>query len=264
MQPNVQRFLRSMQAAGVRHVPAARPAAAAPAAATPPAAVTRPGPRAGEPAAPTRAVERAAVSAGAGLFDRRASAAATKDPEAELAAIAKAVVACRACKLCEGRQNAVPGEGNAHARIVFVGEGPGADEDRTGRPFVGRAGQLLDDIIVKGMKMRREDVYIANVVKCRPPANRVPEPDEVTACADYLDRQLLAIQPAVICALGATAVRRLLDDERPMSQLRGRVHRWRGIPVVVTYHPAYLLRNPAAKSATWEDIQKVMELARAP
>ena len=142
-----------------------------------------------------------------------------------------------------------------------MGEGPGADEDRTGRPFVGRAGQLLDDIIVKGMKLRREDVYICNVVKCRPPGNRVPEPDEVAACAPFLDRQIAAIRPAVICALGATAVRRLLEDERPMGALRGRAYEFRGVPVIVTYHPAYLLRNPAAKVHTWQDIQKVMELA---
>jgi len=169
---------------------------------------------------------------------------------------------CQRCKLAGGRKTIVFGQGNPNAALMFVGEGPGADEDRTGRPFVGRAGQLLDDIIVKGMKLRREDVYIANVVKCRPPGNRVPEPDEAAACAGYLDRQIAAIRPAVICALGATAVRRLLENERSMSSLRGGTYEYRGIPVIVTYHPAYLLRNPAAKVHTWQDIQKVMELAR--
>jgi DNA polymerase len=184
------------------------------------------------------------------------------DPQAALAGVAREVEACRACKLCGTRQRAVPGEGASRARIVFVGEGPGADEDRTGRPFVGRAGQLLDDIIVKGMKLRREDVFICNVVKCRPPGNRVPEPDEVQACAGFLDRQLAAIRPAVICALGATAVRRLLADERPLGALRGRTWDFRGVPVIATYHPAYLLRNPPAKVQAWQDIRRVMELAR--
>jgi DNA polymerase len=184
-----------------------------------------------------------------------------RDAEAELAEVCAGVAACVACKLSKTRTRVVPGEGNPHARVVFVGEGTGADEDRTGRPFVGRAGQLLDDIITKGMRMSRADVYICNVVKCRPPGNRVPDPDEVTACADWLDRQLVAIAPRVICTLGATAARRLLDTNEPMGKLRQRSHAWRGTPVIVTYHPAYLLRNPAAKLPTWEDIQRVMELA---
>jgi len=260
MDPSVERFLRSMQAAGVRRIPAPRAAAPAPGAR----------PRGGEPreesaARPAPRPAAAPRAATASLFGgARPAPAPVADPAAELQRVAAEVLVCRACSLCETRNKAVPGEGNPHARVVFVGEGPGADEDRTGRPFVGRAGQLLDDIITKGMKLRREDVYICNVVKCRPPGNRVPAPEEVTACAAYLDRQIAAIRPAVICALGATSVRRLLDDDRPMSALRGRTWAFQGLPVIVTYHPAYLLRNPAAKPEAWKDIQRVMELAREP
>jgi DNA polymerase len=247
MDPSQERFLRSMHSAGVRRMPAPRRRTAA--AAAPLAAIRTEGERAG--------------GAAPGLFGSpRPALTPCPDPQAALAAVAREVEACRACKLCGARQRAVPGEGAAHARIVFVGEGPGADEDRTGRPFVGRAGQLLDDIIVKGMKLRREDVFICNVVKCRPPGNRVPEPDEVQACAGFLDRQLAAVRPAVICALGATAVRRLLADERPLGALRGRTWEFQGLPVIATYHPAYLLRNPAAKVHAWQDIRRVMELAR--
>ncbi|HEX5010837.1 MAG TPA: uracil-DNA glycosylase [Planctomycetota bacterium] len=260
MDPSVERLLRSMQAAGVRRLPAPRvaPVARSDADAPPPDALR---PAARGPAKPGTPSPTAFTP---GLFTvgRPVSSTPVSDPATELAAIAREVAECRRCKLCEARNTSVPGEGSPSARIVFVGEGPGADEDRTGRPFVGRAGQLLDDIIVKGMKLRREDVYICNVVKCRPPGNRVPEAEEAAACADFLDRQIAAIRPAVICALGATAVRRLLDDERPLSALRGHVYAYRGIPVIVTYHPAYLLRNPAAKVHTWQDIQKVMELAR--
>ena len=126
---------------------------------------------------------------------------------------------------------------------------------------MGRAGKLLDDIITKGMKLRRDEVFIANVVKCRPPNNRAPTPDESAACRDYLLRQIAAVSPAVICTLGGTATHLLLDTDLPMSRLRGREHSWRGVPVVPTYHPAYLLRSPAAKKPTWEDIQRVMRLA---
>ncbi len=253
MDPSQERLLRSMHAAGVRRMPAPRAGRPAP---------PQPGPRATPAAAAQR--ERAVSGSAPGLFaaPRLASLPPVADPEAELAAVAREVEACRACKLCGTRTRAVPGEGATRARIVFVGEGPGADEDRTGRPFVGRAGQLLDDIIVKGMQLQRADVFICNVVKCRPPGNRVPEPDEAEACAGFLDRQLAAIRPAVICALGATAVRRLLRDDRPLGALRGRTWDYRGVPVIATYHPAYLLRNPSAKVQTWQDIRRVMELAR--
>jgi len=156
----------------------------------------------------------------------------------------------------------VVGDGALDAELMFVGEAPGYHEDRQGIPFVGQSGKLLTTLLA-GIGLRREDVFIANVVKCRPPGNRVPEPAEAEACAGFLDRQVDAIRPAVICALGATAVRRLLGDERPLSAVRGRAHQFRGVPVIATYHPAYLLRNPSAKALTWQDIRKVMELARA-
>lgn len=281
MHPTLRRYLESLRAAGVRRVPRAlaralqpepaatpeaaprteraRPARAstAPAAtSTRPSATTRPQ-RAAPPRRSATAAERALLAGDepVALPERPG------DPAAALQALADKVVACEACRLCQTRTQAVPGEGNPDARIVFVGEGPGADEDRSGRPFVGRAGQLLDDIITKGMKLQRSDVWIGNVVKCRPPENRVPQPDEVAACTPYLQRQLEIIQPAVICALGATAARHLLDTDLSMARMRRGSHQWRGIPVIPTYHPAYLLRNPEAKRPTWDDIQKVMKLA---
>jgi uracil-DNA glycosylase family 4 len=285
MEPSVERFLRSMQAAGVRRIPAPRASAAPPPARsgrearpddearrTPPAPASTaparpaPSPPAKESAAAQPRVAPTAPRAGAArpFSGTRSTIEPVADPAAELQRVAAEVLVCRACGLCETRTPAVPGEGNPRARVLFVGEGPGADEDRTGRPFVGRAGQLLDDIITKGMKLRREDVYICNVVKCRPPGNRVPAPEEMAACAGWLDRQIAAVRPAVICTLGATAARRLLNDDRPMGALRGHTWEFQGIPVIATYHPAYLLRNPAAKPETWKDIQRVMELARGP
>ena len=151
------------------------------------------------------------------------------------------------------------GVGNPRARLVFVGEAPGRDEDLRGEPFVGRAGQLLTEIITKGMKLRREDVYIANVIKCRPPENRNPEPDEVASCEPFLVRQLELIGPEVIVALGKFAVQSLLRTKAPITQLRGRWHDYHGIKLMPTFHPAYLLRNPADKRLVWEDIQKVMK-----
>jgi DNA polymerase len=149
--------------------------------------------------------------------------------------------------------------GNPYARLVFCGEAPGADEDRLGEPFVGRAGQLLNDIISKGMKMRRQDVYILNILRCRPPGNRAPLPVEAANCREYLDRQLEIIQPKFICCLGAVAAQNLLGTDAAIGRLRGRVHDYYGIKVVCTYHPAYLLRNPQAKRAVWDDIQLLME-----
>jgi DNA polymerase len=170
---------------------------------------------------------------------------------------------CQRCKLGKTRTNLVFGVGNPNARIVFVGEGPGRDEDIKGEPFVGRAGQLLTDIITKGMKMGREDVYICNVVKCRPPENRNPAPDEIAACEPFLMRQLEIIRPEMIVALGTFAAQTLLKTDLPISQLRGRFHDYHGIKVMPTYHPAYLLRNPDKKRETWEDIKMVMaELSR--
>ena len=180
-------------------------------------------------------------------------------PAAELAAIAAQVAACRACGLCQTRTTTVPGEGNPAAELVFVGEGPGADEDAQGRPFVGKAGELLTAMI-QAMGFRREDVYIANVVKCRPPGNRTPEPGEVAACLPYLDRQLLAIRPKIIVALGNTPLRALTgDDKLGITAQRGKMLAWRNIPLLPTFHPAYLLRNPPAKKPCWEDLKEVVK-----
>lgn len=169
---------------------------------------------------------------------------------------------CRRCKLCAGRTNIVFGVGHPKARLIFVGEGPGRDEDLQGEPFVGRAGQLLNDIITKGMGLKREDVYIANVVKCRPPENRNPEPDEVAACEPFLKKQIDLVQPEVIVALGKFAVQALLQSKAPISKLRGNWHRYHGIKLMPTFHPAYLLRNPADKKLVWEDIKKVIKELR--
>jgi uracil-DNA glycosylase len=178
---------------------------------------------------------------------------------ADLAAVARDVAACTRCaELARTRTQTVFGVGNPHAKLVFCGEAPGADEDRLGEPFVGRAGQLLTDIIVKGMKLQRQDVYILNILRCRPPNNRTPSPVEAANCREYLDRQLAIIQPEFICCLGAVAAQNLLGTESPIGQLRGRVHDYHGIKVVCTYHPAYLLRNPQAKRPVWDDIQMLM------
>ena len=166
---------------------------------------------------------------------------------------------CRRCKLHSGRTHVVFGIGNPSARLMFVGEGPGRDEDLKGEPFVGRAGQLLTDIITKGMGLRREDVYIANVVKCRPPQNRNPEPDEVASCEPFLKKQIELIRPEIIVALGKFAVQTLLQSKLPITRLRGNWHTYVGIKLMPTFHPAYLLRNPADKKLVWEDIKKVMK-----
>ncbi len=184
---------------------------------------------------------------------------AAGDRQSALATIAAEVAKCRRCReLAETRTQTVFGVGNPCADLVFCGEAPGADEDRLGEPFVGRAGQLLTDIIVKGMKLRREDVYILNILRCRPPGNRTPLPMEAANCREWLDRQLAIIQPRFICCLGAVAAQNLLGTDVPIGRLRGEVHDFQGIRVVCTYHPAYLLRNPAAKRFVWEDIQLLM------
>jgi uracil-DNA glycosylase len=166
---------------------------------------------------------------------------------------------CRRCKLHAGRTHIVFGVGNAKAELMFVGEGPGRDEDQQGEPFVGRAGQLLTEIITKGMKMRREDVYIANVVKCRPPDNRNPEPDEIATCEPFLIRQIEVVHPRVLVALGKFATQTLLRDSTPISRLRGRWFDYHGIKLMPTLHPAYLLRNPNDKKLVWADIKMVLQ-----
>lgn len=165
---------------------------------------------------------------------------------------------CVACRLHEGRNKVVFGVGSPEARLLFIGEGPGRDEDLQGEPFVGRAGKLLTKIIV-AMGFEREDVYIANVVKCRPPQNRNPQADEMDACEHFLLRQVAVIQPRVIVLLGKVAVQAILGSSAPMSRLRGKFQTWRGIPVMCTYHPAYLLRSPGAKKDVWEDMQMVRD-----
>ena len=165
---------------------------------------------------------------------------------------------CQRCKLAGGRTNLVFGVGNATADLMFVGEGPGGDEDLQGEPFVGRAGQLLTEIITKGMRLARSDVYIANVVKCRPPGNRNPEPDEIAACMPFLSRQIELVAPRVVVALGTFAAQTLLGVKTPISRMRGVWHDYRGVRVMPTFHPAYLLRNPGDKKLVWADIKLVM------
>lgn len=177
---------------------------------------------------------------------------------AGLAAVCEELGRCIRCKLHKNRTNIVFGEGDPNAALVFIGEGPGHEEDREGRPFVGAAGQLLTDIIVKGMKLKREDVYICNIVKCRPPGNRNPEPDEISACGPFLAKQLQAIKPKVIVALGNIAVKTLLKTDKGITALRGVWQSYQGIPLMPTFHPAYLLRNPKDKALVWKDIQQVM------
>ncbi len=173
---------------------------------------------------------------------------------------------CRRCRLHQGRNKLVFGSGNESSPLVFVGEGPGADEDAQGLPFVGRAGQLLTQMIEgtakkEGIPIARPDVYICNVVKCRPPDNRTPEPDEMEVCGQFLFRQLMAIRPKAICALGGTAAKALLGTKEGVTRLRGNWHKWRDIPVMVTYHPSYLLRpynQATAKREAWEDLKKLL------
>ncbi len=163
--------------------------------------------------------------------------------------------ACQACGLCAQRKNVVFGVGAQQATWLFIGEGPGADEDETGEPFVGQAGKLLDAMLTAAGLKRGREVYIANVVKCRPPGNRTPTADEALACAPLLDRQIDLIQPKIIVALGKTAMLRLTGSDAAMAAMRGRVHHYRGIPLVATYHPSYLLRTLTEKAKAWEDLQ---------
>ncbi len=182
-----------------------------------------------------------------------------KGEEAEtLEMIRKDLGDCRRCRLHKGRKHIVFGAGNPQARLVLVGEGPGYEEDMHGLPFVGQAGQLLTKIL-KAIHLRREDVYIGNIIKCRPPGNRNPEPEEIAACLPFLQRQIRAIRPRLICALGTFAAQTLLQTHTPISRLRGHFHTYEDILLLPTYHPAFLLRNPAKKRDVWEDMQKLQE-----
>ena len=185
------------------------------------------------------------------------------DAVAALRAIREDIGDCTRCGLSRGRKNIVFGVGNPKADIMFIGEGPGADEDEQGEPFVGRAGQLLNNMIA-AMGLRREDVYIANVVKCRPPQNRAPERDEIETCSPFLMRQVDVIRPKIIVALGATAAKTLLGISDSMASLRGRLYDFRGTKLAVTYHPAFLLRDPRQKKEAWKDLQMVMNFLGMP
>jgi uracil-DNA glycosylase len=178
--------------------------------------------------------------------------------EAALQVIREDIGECTRCALHKGRNRIVFADGSPQARLMFVGEGPGADEDAQGLPFVGRAGQLLNNMIA-AMGLKREEVYIANIVKCRPPGNRTPEPEEANTCSPFLFRQIDVVRPEVIVALGATAATYLLGQRQPLAGLRGRVHTFRGAQLIVTYHPAFLLRDPRQKKEAWADLQIAMK-----
>jgi DNA polymerase len=225
--------------------------------------------RRSEPAAAVRASEPASVPVPA------APAIVVAEPKMELPPLAppgdsllniiQDIGDCHRCRLSEARNKIVFGVGNENAPLVFVGEGPGADEDAQGIPFVGRAGQLLTAMIEgtakkEGIALLRKDVYICNVVKCRPPGNRTPEPDEMEICGEFLYRQLSAIRPKAICALGGTAARAVTGHKEGVTKMRGKWFKWREFPVMVTYHPSYLLRpyNENAKREAWEDLKKVL------
>jgi uracil-DNA glycosylase family 4 len=205
------------------------------------------------------------------LSNETESAQKVQDTKAQLDEIAAEVHKCRKCELGSLRKNPVPGEGSPSAQIVFVGEGPGADEDAQGRPFVGRAGKLLDKIII-AMGLQRSDVFICNILKCRPPDNRDPKLDEITSCLPYLQRQLETLNPEIIVALGAHAARTLLDTNKPIGQLRGRFHDYYTgiekppVKLMPTYHPAYLLRNYSHdnRARVWDDMKKVLEELNLP
>lgn len=257
------KFLGSLDGIGIRDTPLRKPGLGAPTQTA--VAPGRPAPPVESPAAPRPSLAKTLPplpSAGPLTVPGEAGRAGRDNGAIELtlAAIRDDLGECRRCRLCEGRKNIVFGQGNPGAALMFVGEAPGADEDVQGLAFVGRAGQLLTDMVEKGMKLKRSDVFIANVIKCRPPGNRPPEADEIATCQPFLEAQINAIQPRVIVALGATAAKFMARTAEPISRIRGRFASWDGIPVMPTYHPAYLLRNPAAKKTVWEDLKLVMDL----
>ncbi len=263
--PEGDALVRSPAPARIATAPVPAPPRAVP---TAPAADTgtSAAPEPGE-AAPARAAEavRPDGSGDVPPFSRETSGRASLQEKEKLMAALRAEIGdCHRCRLHGGRTNIVFGEGDLMADLMFVGEGPGANEDRTGRPFVGPAGNLLDKMITAGMKLERRDVYIANIVKCRPPENRTPEEDESAVCGAFVERQIEIVQPRVVVCLGGTAAKYLLRTKTSIGSLRGRVLRWRSTDVVCTYHPSYLLQNPSAKKLAWEDLQKVMALLGLP
>jgi len=219
--------------------------------------------RAGESGAAGSATAAQAAAPSLFTFEENApypaaSPAARRTSALELQSLATKVSSCVTCRLCKTRKQTVFSDGSPDARIMFVGEAPGADEDRQGVPFVGRAGQLLTRMVEDGMGLPRSSVYIANVLKCRPPDNRNPEPDEIASCRGYLERQIDLVRPEVIVALGKFAAQFLLDTEEGIMRLRGRWGTYRGIPVMPTFHPSFLLRQPAQKKEAWEDLLAVL------
>ena len=196
------------------------------------------------------------------LVPSPAGLAVREDLPDDLGTLARLVAECRKCRLCETRTNTVFADGSVKAKLLLIGEAPGRDEDLKGLPFVGRAGQLLDKMIA-AIQLRRDEVYICNVLKCRPPENRTPLQDEVDQCMPYLEQQLALVRPALICALGLSAVQALLKTKSSMASLRGRTFEYKGIPLIPTYHPAALLRNPALKREAWEDLQRVRDTLKA-
>ena len=223
--------------------------------ATPPAR-----PQAPPPAPAKRPAAASSTSSLFGIVEPTSPETPAAERPALLATLAAEVSTCQRCPhLAASRTQTVFGSGSPTARLMFIGEAPGADEDRQGLPFIGRAGQLLTDMITKGMGLDRADVYIANILKSRPPENRDPEPREIANCLPYLEKQIDIIRPEFLCLLGRIAAQTLLETALSMGRLRGKWHRYRGILTVVTYHPAYLLRNPAAKKDAWEDLQMLMQ-----
>ncbi len=228
-----------------------------------PAEEPRARPAGGRATAPTGAAPPAPAARVPGGVGRAAAGGTGWEACGTLEELAAAAAGCTRCRLAEGRRTVVFGAGDPRAELMFIGEGPGAEEDRQGLPFVGPAGELLTRII-EAIDLRRSQVYIANIVKCRPPGNRDPQPDEAAACRGYLERQIDLIRPRAIVALGRVAAQTLLGSSLPLGRLRGRWHSVRGVATMVTFHPAALLRNAAWKRPTWEDMQQVRDRLREP
>jgi uracil-DNA glycosylase len=245
-----------------RPAPLPRPAAA-PTRVDPPPVAEAPPPSPPSPPSPRPKAPPPILTPASSLFGEPALPEApvpADERPARLAALAAEVAACTKCPLlATTRTQTVFGEGSPTARLMFIGEAPGAVEDRTGRPFVGPAGQLLTDMITKGMGLAREQVYIANILKSRPPGNRDPLPEESANCLPFLERQIAIVRPEFLCLLGRIAASILLETALPAGRLRGKWHSYRGIPTIVTWHPSYLLRNAAAKKEAWEDLQMLMK-----
>lgn len=255
---NLKHLIELDRAFGIEFMPRI---AASPAPTTPPTEVTAPSP-VGKPAVVALTPRPAPAAPAVPATPARAEPIAVTPsglPAVDLDGIASEISACTKCALSACRKRTVPGEGNPGCELLFVGEGPGAEEDVQGRPFVGPAGELLTRMIV-AMGLTRDEVFIANVVKCRPPGNRTPQPEEVAACMPYLQRQIAVLRPKLICTLGNTPLRALMgDDSLGITRMRGRQLDYAGIPLIPTFHPSYLLRNPEAKKPCWEDLQTVLK-----